>query len=116
MNMIDLQLYPSTRRQAAGTIYSNWFDVSLMTEALIALAVTAQGSYTNETLDVTVQGQDPLGNLITLAQFTQVGNVTSSLPYVEALKLSNFGGQIRVKITTAGTSVDYTLSVGGYAK
>lgn len=116
MSMDSLNLYPSTRRQAAATVYGSWVDVSLKNEAILTLAVTAQGAYTNETLDVTIQGQDALGNVITLASFTQVGNVVGSVPYTESLKLYNFGGQIRVKVVTAGTSVDYTLSVQGHAK
>jgi hypothetical protein len=113
----NLSLYPSTHREAAGTVYSSdWTDVSAFHEMLLILAVTAQGTYTNETLDVTIQGKDANGNVFTLAQFTQVGNVVSSVPYVEPLKLSNFGQFVRAKIVTAGTDVDYTFSVLGFAK
>lgn len=109
-------LYPTTRRQTATTIYGSWINVQFLQEVLLALVVTAQGAYTNETLDVTVQGQDAYGNVLTLSQFTQVGNVTASLPYSESIKLANFGEKIRAKIVTAGTAVDYTLSVSGFGK
>jgi len=113
----NLTLYPSTRRQAAGTVYSSdWADVSYFHEMLLILAVTAQGAYTNETLDITVQGKDDNGNIFTLAQFTQAGNVISVLPYLEPLKLGNFGQFIRAKVVTAGAAVDYTFSVLGFAK
>lgn len=113
----DIVLYPSTHREAAGTVYtSDWIDVSRFHEILADLVVTAQGAYTNETLDVTIQGKDADGNIFTLASFTQVGNVTAALPYVEPLKLSNFGQWIRAKIVTAGTDVDYTFRVNASAK
>lgn len=112
----NITLLASTRRQAAATVYGEWVDVSYYTELLLILAVTAQGAYTSETLGVMIQGKDPLDNVFTLAQFTQVGNVVASLPYTESMKLSNFGGQIRAKITVAGAAVDYTSSVSGFAK
>lgn len=111
----DITLFASAARTSA-SYTGDWVDVSYYTELLLALAVTAQGTYTNETLDVIIQGKDPLGNVFTLASFTQVVNVTASLPYVEPLKLSNFGGQIRAKATLAGTTKNYTFSVTGAAK
>lgn len=112
----QLTIQESARKQTAATAYTSTFDVSYFVEMILTLAITAQGTYTDETLDVTIQGQDPLGNWFTLAQFTQVGNVVSSVPYTEALKLNNFGGKIRAKIVTAGTAVDFTMSLSGYAK
>lgn len=112
----DIVPLASDAYDAAGTTYGDWIDVSYYTELMLVLAVTAQGAYTNETMDVTIQGSDPLGNVVNLGQFTQVGNVTSSLPYTETMKLSNFGGRIRAKIVVAGTAVAYTASVSGFAK
>jgi len=108
-----ITFYPSTRRQVGGTVYSDWFNAEALKEILAVLEVTAQGAYTDETLDVTIQGKCPSGsgNPVNLAQFTQVGNVVASVPYSEPLKLSNFSKELRVKIVTAGTAVDYTFSV-----
>jgi hypothetical protein len=111
----DLTLLASAARTSA-SYTGDWVDVSYYTEALLALSVTAQGTYGNETLDVIIQGKDALGNVFTLASFTQVGNVTAAVPYIEPLKLSNFGGQIRAKATLAGTTKNYTFSVSGMAK
>lgn len=111
-----ITLYPSTRRQAAATVYGDWVDASRYTELPMVLAVTAQGAYTDETLDVTLQGMTPLGGIYDIVSFTQAGNKTGALPFLELKGFTVFGKMVRVKVVTAGTAVDYTLSVSGWGK
>lgn len=112
-----LELFPLTRIQAAETAYSSLVPITNFNELILFLEVTAQGAFTNETLNVTVQYTSPSGQVYDLLSFTQVGDVTAILPYGELKgKTTDFGPQIRIKRETAGTSVDYTFRVTGYAK
>ena len=114
----DFNFYSSATVSAAGTTYSDATDVSRHLELLVFLRVTAQGTYTDETLDITMQTKDRAGNWhdLTDVDFTQVGDVTGSVPYAEYLPVIGFGSQIRFKIVAAGTDVDYTFNIDGYGK
>lgn len=106
---------PSTRVQTASVI-TEWFEVDMFFELMAFLELTAQGTYTNETLDVTIQTRSPNGNAHDLESFAQIGNKTAALPFYDYEALTNFGAQIRFKLAVAGTAKDYTLSLTGYAK
>lgn len=112
----EIRVVEPAQREGAGTVYSDWVNVGYYNELIMNLAVTAQGTYTDETLDITIQGEDGDGNVFELGSYTQVGNVVSSVPYCEPLKFTNFGRKIRAKIVMAGTDCDYTLSVLGFGK
>jgi hypothetical protein len=114
----EFNFYASTNVAAAGTTYSTATDVSKHIELLLFLRVTAQGTYTDETLNITMQTKDHAGNWydLTDVDFTEVGDVTGSVPYAEYLPVIGFGSQVRFKIVAAGTGVDYTFSITGYGK
>jgi len=114
----DLDFRTSATVSAAGTTYGDTVEVDSFNELTLFIRVTAQGSYTDETLDVSMQTKDPSGNWydLTDAEFTQIGNKTASLPYSEYMTIIAFGSQVRIKIVAAGTSVSYTFSVEAYGK
>ena len=115
----DITLRSLAELTGADTTYSNDFRVDRYDELILFLYFSAQGMYTNETINVTVQVKDPDGNFIDLtnAAFTQVGNATGSVPYLaEYLAIAVFGSRIRLKYVTTGTTVSYTFSVKAIGK
>lgn len=104
---------------SAGTTYGSAVSVDKFNELTLFLRVTAQGTYTDETLTVTVQTKDAAGNYYDLddSAFTAIGDETAAT-YSEYIALLVFGSTIRLKyVTTAtGATVDYTFSVTGIGK
>ena len=124
-----LTLQASTREQTGVAGNGATFDVSMYSSAVFFLCVTAQGSYTDETLDVKIQTKDPLsGNWVDLTwedgtgtpqntAFTQVGDKTGSVPYTERIVCLDLpDSHIRVYWVAAGTAEDYTFSVSAVVK
>lgn len=117
-----IELYPSTRIQAGGTVYSPWVPVTNLNNLLAFIKLTAQGNYADETLNISVQTKAPSGDAVDLVEdgsavaLTEIGNKTASLPFLDYLGFTNFGAEIRFKIVTTGTAVDYTFGLDGIAK
>ena len=111
-------VYPSTQIASATTTYSNWIHVGDYSELTIFLDLTAQGAYTNETMNVSVQTRSPSEDAIDLTNvsFTEIGNKTGSVPFNDYMTLIGFGAQVRLKIVTAGDSVAYTVEFTAHAK
>ena len=100
----------------AATTYGTEFDVSDVDELNLFIVLTAQGSYTNETLDVSVQTKDPAGNWhdVASAAFTQLGNKGGTAS--EHIAITTFGSKLRLKYISAGNTPNYTFSVTAYGK
>lgn len=103
---------------AAGTSYGSAISVNNFNEILLFFRVTVQGTYTDETLTVTVQTKDQAGNYYDLedSAFTAIGDKTAVLPYAEYMALLVFGSTIRLKYVTTGTTPAYTFGVTGLGK
>ena len=103
---------------AAGTTYSSALRVEKYEELTLFLYQTAQGGWTDEYLDVSVQTKDPDGNWHDLAgaTFTQIGNNTAAVPYGEDIGIIVFGAYIRLKYVTQGTTPDFTFQITGIGK
>lgn len=102
----------------AGTEYTEWMDVGISAEMLAFIKLTAQGSYDNETLNISVQTKTPDDDPMDLKEvvFTEIGNKVGSLPFSDYIGFLGFGSLIRFKIVKAGTSPDYTFKLIGYGK
>lgn len=100
------------------TVYTEWVPVVMAEELLAFIKLTAQGTYTDETLNISVQTQTPDGDAIDLVgvNFSEIGNKTGSLPFLDYLGIAAFGVAVRFKIVTAGTSPDYTFKLTGWGK
>ena len=111
-------LFPSAQISSATTTYSTEVSVGNYVEMTIFLDLTAQGAYTDETMDVYVQTRSPSGNWVDLTDtsFTEVGNKTGSLPFLDELSIEGFGSLVRLRIVTAGSSVSYTIEFTTYVK
>lgn len=103
---------------SAGTTYGSAARVDRYEELNLFFRVTAQGTFTNETLTVSVQTKDQDGNYYDLssASFTAIGDKTGAVPYGEPLAIVVFGSNIRLKYVTTGTTPNYTFSVTGIGK
>jgi hypothetical protein len=110
-------LLPSAKRTDASPPPGEAVDVTMFNKARLYLNVSAQGSYTDEKLDVDIESQDPVSeNWVVIASFTQVGDVTGSLGVQESILLTDLGGKIRAVATLSGTAKDYTFSVSAVLK
>ena len=105
---------------SAGTTYGSAVAVDKFSELTLFLRLTAQGTFTDESLTVSVQTKDQAGNYydLTNATFTAIGDQTSDVPYSEYIAIVVFGSTIRLKYvaTATGATVDYTFSVTGLGK
>ena len=103
---------------SAGTTYGSAVAVDKFNEILLFFRVTAQGTFTDETLAVTVQTKDQAGNYYDLedSAFTAIGDKTAAVPYAEYMALLVFGSTIRLKYVTTGTTPNYTFGVTGLGK
>lgn len=105
-----------------GTVYTGWVNVGISANMLAFIKLTAQGTFTDETLNISVQTRTPEGDAVDLADnsspiaFTEITNKISSLPFLDYIPFTAFGSLIRFKIVTAGTSPDYTFKLTGYGK
>lgn len=106
-------LVASAARTTSGS--STAFDVSSFKEADFFLNVTGVPAvYTDETLDVAVETQDPVsGEWLPLTAFTQI---TSATTKERKSVIGNLGSKIRITWTIGGTAPDYTFSVGAVLK
>ena len=95
---------------------TDWFEVDMYEELLVFLKISAQGTYANETLDVTIQVKAHDGDAYDVGSFDQITDKTSSVPYRELLPVRWFGTNIRIKITLGGDDPDYTIKLQGYVK
>jgi len=103
--------------QAVGaSAYTEGLYVGDSDELLVFFVMTAQGTYTDETLDIKLQTKDPDGNYydISGAAFTQVSGDTGTTSEMKAV--STFGSVIRACIAVTGTTPAYTFSLKFYAK
>ncbi|GAG03195.1 unnamed protein product [marine sediment metagenome] len=100
-----------------GTFETEWSDVSISAEILAFVKLTAQGEYTDETLNISVQARSPDGDAIDLTEvkFNEIGNVLA-FPLLGYLGFAGFGSQIRFKIVTTGTAPNYTFKLTGIGK
>jgi len=97
--------------------WSEIFDVSMYKELVLFLDITDQGAYTDETLDIEVYSYDPAsGKYIKIDNFTQVTADKSGGFQDKKIISGGLGSKIKVKAVMAGTSTDYTFSIGGVAK
>jgi len=93
------------------------FDMSKYQELTLFLDITAQGSYSDETLDIKIYSYDPASRAyIEVDAMTQVTGDKGSGFQDKKIITSGLGNKIKIKSIGAGTSVDYTFSVGGVAK
>lgn len=110
----------STRIQTETTTYGDWSPGDMYEELLVYVELTGQGSYTDETLDITIQTRSPDGDPFDIASFDQITDETTAIIaydyYRVSLPIKWFGTQCRVKVVTAGTAVDYTLNILGHLK
>jgi len=110
----EITFLPSAQRMAS--INSEDFDLSKYSEMLIFLEITGQGVFTDESLTATFKTKSPNDKYHGKGSFTQVGNVTGSLPHYDHLEVANLGIKGRIEVVLAGTAKDYTFSVTAYAK
>lgn len=115
----NLTLLESVNLSAAGTTYGSAFECDYE-ELLVYLEITEQGAYTDETLDVTIQAKNPDDKYFDIGSFDQIGDQTVAILadgwYRIVLPVRWFGTKIRVKVTVAGTAVDYTLNITAHLK
>ena len=105
----SLTLVPSTTATTDGN--GDDVDVGDYIEAIIFANVSSV-SGTDPTLDIVIEGKDPIsGNYATIDSFP---TITSTGTYV--LQITNFGKTIRARWTVGGTSPSFTFSVGGWFK
>lgn len=101
---------------SAGTTYGTLsVRVDKYEELTLFLLFTAQ-TYDNETLAISVQTKDQVGNWydLTGAAFTTVGDTSGTAR--ESIGIVIFGSNIRLKYVTTGNTPNYTFSVTGIAK
>lgn len=103
---------------SAGTTYGSAIPVNHYNELHLFFRVTAQGTFTDETLTVSIQIKDQAGNYYDLddSAFTAIGDKTSAVPYAQYMALLVFGSVIRLKYVTTGTTPNYTFGVTGIGK
>jgi len=120
--MIDrrkIELFPSKRIQSGVAGNGEAFDVSMLKSGIFIINLSAQGTYTDETLDVKLQTKDPIsGSWIDLysgatqMKFTQIGDKTAVVPFTERVECpALYDFIIRVYYIAAGTTEDFTFSV-----
>lgn len=115
----NIVFLPSTQIQTETTTYGDWSSGDMYEELLVYVEITDQGSYTDETLDITVQVRDHDGGAYDIASFNQIADQTVATiagEYRESLPIMWFGTQCRIKVVTTGTAVDYTLKILGHLK
>ena len=117
-NNMTLRASAILSSSGGGTTYGDAVSVDKFNEILLFFRVTVQGTYTDETLTVTVQTKDQAGNYYDLedSAFTAIGDKTSAVPYAEYMALLVFGSTIRLKYVTTGTTQAYTFGVTGLGK
>ena len=105
---------------STGTTYGSAVRVDRYDELNIFFRVTAQGTFVDETLTVSVQTKDQAGNYYDLAgaTFTAIGDKTAAVPYSEDIAIVVFGSTIRLKyvVTATGATVNYTFGVTAIGK
>ena len=105
---------------STGTTYGSAVRVDEYDELNIFFRVTAQGTFVDETLTVSVQTKDQAGNYYDLAgaTFTAIGDKTAAVPYGEDIAIVVFGSTIRLKyvVTASGATVNYTFGVTAIGK
>lgn len=106
---------PETRIEGT-VILTDWVEVDMYKELLIFLKITAQGAYTDETLDITVQVKTQDDDAYEIAKFKTIKDKTSDLPYRDVLPITWFGQNIRLKLVIEGSDPDYTVKLQGAVK
>ena len=91
-------------------------DVGNIHQILLFLTITADPvSYTNETLEVIIETQDPDGVWHTKQSFIKIES-DLTVPYYEYIILDSFGSKLRINVKVTGAAPSYAISVKGYGK